>query len=253
VYVDWASEWASAHVVQAVIENKLGRECRLFDVTLVAMWQALAAGDLDASVAAWLPSLQDEYWKRYRSQVENLGPNLTGTCIGLVVPEYVAVDSIAQLQAHAERFDHKIIGIDPHAGIMGATKQAMADYGLHSFTLVSGSGATMTKALKQAVQNREWIVVTGWTPHWMFARWDMKYLRDPRSSFGRREHIATIVRKGLQDDMPRVYAFLDAFSWSAEDMAKVMLRAQKDDVSYAQAARKWVLKNQELVESWLRS
>ena len=37
----------------------------------------------------------------------------------------------------------------------------------------------MTAALKSAIANDEEIAVTGWTPHWMFARWDLKYLDDP--------------------------------------------------------------------------
>ena len=251
VYVDWASEQASAHVVQAVIEEKLGRECRLLDVTLVAMWQALAAADQDASVAAWLPSLHAKFLDGYRTEVENLGPNLIGTRIGLVVPDYVPVDSISELSKYAERFEHKIIGIDPHAGIMDTTKTALNEYGLTSFSLISGSGSTMTSALEQAVKNREWIVVTGWTPHWMFARWDLKYLADPRDVYGDKEHIATIVRQGLQEEMPRVYSFLDAFLWNSRDMADVMLKAQEEGVSYAQAAKDWVLENENLVASWL--
>ena len=251
VYVDWASEKASAHVVQAVIEEKLGRKCRLLEVTLLAMWQSLAAGDQDASVAAWLPSVQAKFLDTYRTDVQNLGPNLTGTRIGLVVPDYIPVDSIAELSEYAEQFEHKIIGIDPHAGIMNITKKAVKEYGLNSFSLVSGSGSTMTKALEQAVQNREWIVVTGWTPHWIFARWDLKYLADPDHVYGDKEHIATIVRQGLQEDMPRVYAFLDAFFWTARDMADVMLKAREEGVSYAQAAKDWVLENESRVASWL--
>jgi len=251
VYVDWASEKASAHVVQAVIEQKLGRECRLLDVTLLAMWQSLAAGDQDASVAAWLPSLHAKYLEEYHAKVENLGPNLTGTRIGLVVPDYVPVDSISELSEHSEQFEHKIMGIDPLAGIMNRTKKALNHYGLNSYSLISGSDSTMTSALEQAVRNREWIVVTGWTPHWMFARWDLKYLDDPDHVYGDKEHIATIVRQGLHQDMPRVYAFLDAFSWTARDMADVMLKARKESVSYAQAAKEWVLENESRVAGWL--
>jgi glycine betaine/proline transport system substrate-binding protein len=251
VYVDWASERASAQVVKAVLEERMGRECRLLDVTLVAMWQALAAGDQDATVAAWLPSLQARFLKRHGSEVVNLGPNLKGTRIGLVVPDYVPVDSITELTRHTERFEGKIIGIDPHAGLMDKTKKAFDAYDLHDFELVSGSGPTMTTALGRAIRKREWIVVTGWTPHWKFARWDLKYLEDPRNVYGEEEHISTIVRKGLKEDMPRVYAFLDNFSWSPGDMAEVMYKAQANGTSYAEAAKEWVHANERRVSSWL--
>ena len=251
VYVDWASERASAHVVQAVLEERMGRECRLLDVTLIAMWQALAAGDQDASVAAWLPTLQARFLERHRSEVVNLGPNLEGTRIGIVVPEYVSVDSIAELSGHADRFRHKIIGIDPHAGITEKTKEALQAYDLDAFDLVTGSGPTMTAALGEAMRNREWIAVTGWTPHWKFARWDLKYLEDPRGVYGGKEHISTIVRQGLKEDMPRVYSFLDRFHWTPEEMARVMLTARDEETSYAQAAREWVEENEARVSAWL--
>lgn len=251
VYVDWASEKASAHVVKAVLENRMGRECRLLEVTLIAMWEALAAGDQDASVAAWLPSLHARFLEKHGSKVVNLGPNLEGTRIGLVVPAYVPVDSIDELTEHAERFKGRIIGIDPHAGIMDRTKQVLDAYGMHAFDLVSGSGSTMTSALGQAIRKREWIAVTGWFPHWKFDKWDLKYLKDPRNVYGGGERICTIVRKGLREDMPRVYAFLDSFSWSPGEMREVMRKARINGSSYAEAATEWVEKNECRVEAWL--
>lgn len=252
VYVDWASETASSNVVKAVIEDKLNMNCKLLPVSLIAMWESIAAGDQDAMVSAWLPSLQARFLEKFKSRVDNLGPNLRGTKIGLVVPQYVSIDSIAELQAHSEKFDYKIIGIDPHAGIMEKTAAAIKEYNLGKYQLVSGSGPTMTRTLERAMTEGNWIVVTGWTPHWKFARWDLKYLKDPKNVFGKDEYIGTIVRKGLNNDMPEVYRFLDNFHWTPEDMAQVMLWAQDQDTTYLEAARRWVKNNQDSVKVWLR-
>ena len=252
VYVDWASETASANVVKAAIEKKLNRECDLLSVSLIAMWESLAAGDRDGMVAAWLPSLQARFLEKFRPDVENLGPNLEGTRIGLVVPEYVDIHSIEQVKTHKTRFKHKIIGIDPPAGLMKTTEKAMQEYRLDGFELVSGSGATMTTALGNAIEENRWIVVTGWTPHWMFARWELKYLEDPRNVYGDEEYIGTIVRKGLEKDMPDVYHFLDNFRWSPDDMAEVMLKAQDQDTGYPGAARQWIEENESKVNTWVR-
>ena len=251
VYVDWASELASAHVVKTVIEERLDRSCKLLPVTLIAMWEAIAIGDKDGMVAGWLPSLQSRFLEKHRSQVVDLGPNLEGTKIGLVVPEYVSIDSIGELKEHRESFNHKIIGIDPHAGIMETTEEAMEAYGLSNYSLVSGSGPTMTTALGNAIEEDRWIVVTGWTPHWKFAEWDLKYLEDPKKVYGDAERIHTVVREGLKKDMPEVYAFLDAFYWKPEHMQKVMLMATDPETSYEEAARQWVRENEELVDGWL--
>jgi len=252
VYVDWASETASSNVVKAVIEDKLNMNCKLLSVSLIAMWESIAAGDQDATVSAWLPSLQARFLDQFKSQVDNLGPNLKGTRIGLVVPQYVSIDSIAELQAYPEMFDTKIIGIDPHAGIMEKAAAAIIEYNLDKYQMVSGSGPTMARTLGRAISEGNWIVVTGWTPHWKFARWDLKYLKDPKNIFGKEEYVGTIARKGLKKDMPRVYRFLDNFHWSPGDMAQVMLWAQDQDTTYLEAARRWIKNNQDLVKVWLK-
>ncbi|MGM0418139.1 MAG: glycine betaine ABC transporter substrate-binding protein [Thermodesulfobacteriota bacterium] len=253
VYVDWESEKASAHVIKAVIQEKLHRDCELMTVSLHAMWQSLAAGDQDASVAAWLPSLQGDYLKKYGNKVRNLGINLKGTRIGLVVPEYVEIESIKELKEHREKFASRIVGIDPGAGIMGRTSEAMDLYGLNDFELISGSGPTMTVALKKAVEEKRWIVVTGWTPHWKFAKWDLKYLKDPKGVYGQKEHISTIVREGLENDMPGVFNLLQNFKWNPDDMEQVMLFARDEEMDYYQAAKRWVSENEAQVEAWLEN
>ncbi|MFO8033290.1 MAG: glycine betaine ABC transporter substrate-binding protein [Desulfohalobiaceae bacterium] len=251
VYVPWSSELASAHVVQAVIEQELSYECTLQPLTLIAMWESIAAGDKDGMVAGWLPSLQARFLQEFQAQVQDLGPNLEGTTIGLVVPKYVDVDSIAGLKRYPEKFEGKIIGIDPHAGIMQKTKKAIAEYNLADFKPVSGSESTMLSVLEQAIEENEWVVVTGWTPHWKFAEFDLKYLQDPQGVFGLQERIHTIVRQGLEEDMPEVYSFLDRFYWQPEDMEQVIRMAHEEDTSYQEAAREWIAENRAKVQNWV--
>ncbi|MCI0593538.1 glycine betaine ABC transporter substrate-binding protein, partial [Chromohalobacter sp.] len=111
--------------------------------------------------------------------------------------------------------------------------------------------ATMTAALDSAIQNKDDIVVTGWTPHWMFARWDLKYLDDPKNVYGDAEHISTIVRKGLEEDMPGAYAILDNFEWTPEQMGEVMLMNQEEDADPYENAKKWVENHPKVVDEWV--
>jgi len=249
VYVEWTSAVASTNVVRAVLEN-LGYNVKILPVSAAAMWQAVGSGDADGMVAAWLPTTHANYYRRVKDSVVDLGPNLEGTRIGLVVPDYVNIDSIAQLSDHAGKFDRKIIGIDPGAGIMSKTEQAMKDYRLYKFHLVEGSGATMTAALRDAIRNHRWIVVTGWTPHWMFSRWKLKYLKDPKGVYGGKEHIDTVVRKGLRKDMPEVYRVLNRFHWNIADMEQLMNWNEKPNSDPYQNAKRWVKEHPKLVESW---
>ncbi len=65
------------------------------------------------------------------------------------------------------------------AGIMKTSEQVLEKYDL-DFKLLASSGPAMTASLKDAIRRKKWIVVTGWRPHWMFGRWDLRFLeQDP--------------------------------------------------------------------------
>ncbi len=95
-----------------------------------------------------------------------------------------------------ESVDYKITGIDPGAGIMEATEKVLVEYDLKDWDLTTGSSAAMTASLKKAYDKEQPIIVTGWTPHWKFAKYDLKYLEDPKGVYGGEEQIRTIGRLG---------------------------------------------------------
>lgn len=252
IYVEWASEVASTNLVKAVLQEKMGYDVDMIPVSAAAMWQGIASGDADAMVAAWLPTTHGHYLEKMKNQVIDLGPNLVGTRIGLVVPTYVTLDSIEELNANAEKFDGKIIGIDPGAGLMSKTEQVLDAYDLDNLELIVGSGATMTASLANAIQQKRWVVVTGWSPHWMFAKWDLKYLEDPKNIYGGEEEIHTIVRKGLKEEMPEVYNLLDNFNWSLKDMQQVMVWNRDEQSTPYENAKRWIEQNEDKVQEWMQ-
>lgn len=147
--------------------------------------------------------------------------------------------------------DYKIIGIEPGAGLMKLTKTAIEDYNLNDWQLVEGSSAAMVAELKKAYDKQEPIIITGWSPHWMFSAFDLKYLEDPNGSFGGAEDINTLVRKGLEQDTPGAYTILDQFSWETTDMEKVMVDIA-DGMEPEEASKKWITENPDKVAQWTK-
>ena len=193
-----------------------------------------------------------DYLKKVEGKVENLGPITGGARLGWAVPSYVTIDSIAELNQYKDKFDGKIIGIDPPArALMKLSEQAVKDYGL-DLELMEGSGATMTAALQNAIKNKEWVVVTAWSPHWMFGKWDLKYLKDPKGVLGGEETINTIVRKGLKADMPDVYKFLDNFSWKDANQLQMVMAWNQENGKVYENAVKFINENPEQVAGWLK-
>ena len=249
-YVKWSCATAATYVVKAVLKEELGYDVELIPVDAEFTWLLTAAGNVDGFVCAWLPSLHRNFYGKVEYNVNDLGPNLEGTRVGLVVPGYVTIDSVAELAEHAEAFGRRITGIDSEAGIMRLTQKIIEEYPLPDMELISGSGASMTESLGRKIENREWVVVTGWTPHWKFARWDLKYLDDPENIYGGSEAIHTVVRVGLKADDFRLYSFLDSFSWEMEDIHQVMDMIQKSGKPY-ESAVSWINQNPDKVALWL--
>src|SRR5699024_4078500 len=95
----------------------------------------------------------------------------------LIVPEYMDVNSIEDLSDEAGQ---EITGIEPGAGVVAASERSLDDYdNLEGWEVVTSSSGAMTTELGQAYDSEEEIVVTGWTPHWKFQTYDLKYLEDP--------------------------------------------------------------------------
>lgn len=248
-YVQWDSEVASTHVIAEVLKNE-GYHVTLTPLDNAVMWQTVANGNADFSTSAWLPVTHGQQYQKYKSKLDDLGPNLKGTKLGLAVPKYMTdVNSIEDLSKQA---DQKITGIEPGAGIMAAAKKTLKEYhNLSSWELVAASTGAMTTSLDQAIKKKDPIVVTAWSPHWMFAKYDLKYLKDPKETFGSTENINTIARKGLKKDLPNVYKIIDKFHWTQKDMEAVMLDINKG-MSPEAAAKKWVEANKSKVSSWTK-
>jgi len=153
-------------------------------------------------------------------------------------------------QSVGEAVNYTITGIEPGAGTTTAAENTLEAYdNLDGWELETSSTAGMLTQLDQAIQNEEPIVITGWSPHYKFIQYDLKYLEDPKGAMGEVEDIHTLTRLGLEEDMPDAYQILDAFEWEVEDMETIMYEGQ--DIPFEEAAANWIEDNQETVNSWL--
>ena len=144
--------------------------------------------------------------------------------MGLVVPSYVTISSIEELNGHKDEFRNEIIGIDVGAGLMNETERVIQEYPVE-LTLKPSSGATMVAFLQKSIENKEWIVVTGWTPHWMFSRYDLKFLDDPYAA-----------------------AFFRNFSLDNEQLSELMDLVEGNPMHEEEEVKIWLSKHPEVNE-----
>lgn len=251
----WSDAEAVTRLAARTLETRLDQPVELVFLDIGIQYQGLANGDIDAMLMAWLPLTHKPYMDKVGDQVVDLGPLYTRARLGWVVPDYIPKDQLNSIddlknKDVMRKLNSQINGIDPGAGLMQASEKALEAYDLDRYRLISSSGAGMTAALSRAIKRKQWIVVTGWSPHWMFARWPLRYLEDPKQALGGRARIDALVRKGFYQDFPvEVTEFLSRMFIPLEDLEQIM--ADANDTSYDEEVQKYIDQHPKRINYWV--
>ncbi|PTN09237.1 glycine betaine ABC transporter substrate-binding protein [Mangrovibacterium marinum] len=248
--VNWIECIANTNLAKAVLEEK-GYEVKLVNADVAPVFAAVAKGNADLFLEVWEPITHKPYIEKFGDQVEHIGTIYSEGLLGLVVPQYVTINSIDELNSVKDQFEGKIIGINPGAGIMNITEDVIKNYEL-DYELVASSEAGMLASLKKAYDKQEWVVVTGWKPHTMFARYDLKILSDPKKTMGEAETISTIATKGWAAKNPELATFFKNFKMTDDLLGSLMLAVESNPGQEAEAAKQWYHEHRELVDSWFK-
>ena len=130
---------------------------------------------------------------------------------------------------------------------MNETERVIREYPVE-LTLKPSSGATMVAFLQKSIENKEWIVVTGWTPHWMFSRYDLKFLDDPQKQYGDAEQIQIMATKGFSDKDPYAAAFFRNFSLDNDQLSELMDLVEAYPMYEEEGAKIWLSEHPEVNE-----
>lgn len=234
----WADGVFVTQLAARVIEAELGQPVELVRAGIAEQYQGIASGRLDAMLMSWQPRTHGPYIRRVAGRTEDLGALYSGGRLGWAVPDYVPRDAIASIADldHPdvrERLGGRITGIEPASGLMRLSQRAVDAYGLEGFTLEPGSGPAMGEALTRAIEANEWIVVTAWNPHWMFAAFDLRYLEDERGILGGSERVHALARRGFHADHPAVAELLGRMWLPRTELEAALLDAHEDSTSAA--------------------
>jgi glycine betaine/proline transport system substrate-binding protein len=243
--------WEDLTPITGITKKVLEDAGYTVEVTSFSEWgiayAALANGDTQVMVSQTDYVAQD-YWDKNKNRLEKISPVSHGLYQGIAVPKYVTIDSLEQLNEAADKFDNKIIGIEPGAGLMRDTDDAVSEYGLE-LQLVEGSTAGMTAALKSAVDRQEWIAVTLWEPSWMVAEFDTKFLQDPKGVFPPPQSYYWIGQEGFSEEYPHARELMASVYVPLAEITAINA-AVGEGKSMDQAVADWIASHADLIERW---
>lgn len=251
----WSDAEAVTNIAKQILEQKLGYKVELLMTDIGLQYQGVAKGNLDIMLMSWLPTTHKAYWDKLSSEVVDMGIIYDNAKLGWAVPTYIPASEVKTIEdlkkpQVKERLKGSIQGIDPGAGLMRASETAIKTYGLDGYKLLASSDAGMIVSLDRAVKKKDWIVVTTWTPHWMFSKYQIRYLEDPKGALGGAEAIHAVSRKGFDKDFVKAAAFIKNFKISIKDLESVMMKAKGS--SYEKEAAAYIKNNPDVVKGWLK-
>ncbi|MGU3492641.1 glycine betaine ABC transporter substrate-binding protein [Xanthobacteraceae bacterium A53D] len=257
VKLGWGS-YADAEFVTKLaaklIKDNYGQEVELIQTDVAPLYQGVSRGNVDAMLMAWLPETHADYYARVKNRVVTLGTIYDGARLGWVVPAYIPESEIASIEdlkkpAVQEKLSGTVEGIDPGAGLTRLSQQALKDYGLDGYKLQISSEAGMMTTISRADRDQKWFVATAWSPHWMFGKYKLRYLDDPKKTLGEAERVDILARKDFKADNPKVADFLSRMHLPIADLEAAMFDAQ--ETSYDAAVDRYIKQHPDQIKTWL--
>jgi glycine betaine/proline transport system substrate-binding protein len=243
--------WEDLTPITGITKKVLEDQGYTVKVTSFSEWgiayAALTKGDVQI-LASQIDYVAQDYWNKNKNRLEKISPVSHGLYQGIAVPSYVTLNSIEELNASLEKFNNKIIGIEPGSGLMSDAGNAVKAYDL-KLQLLEGSTAAMTAALKSATDRKEWVAVTLWDPSWMWQRYEMKFLADPKGVFPPPQSYYWIGHKGFSAENPRAREAL-AGIYVPIDEIRGINAAVKDGKTMDEAINDWTAKHADLIKRW---
>jgi len=256
VTIGW-TPWSDAEVVTKlaarVLREEMGQDVELTLADIEAQFRTLASGDIDVMLMSWEPGLHASYLRQYGDALVDLGPIYEGS-IGLAVPEWVdpalvsTIEDLAKPEVR-EALGGRIVGIDPGAGLMATTREAIKAYGLEDYALEEGTGPKMVREIALAQRKEAPIVVTAWRPHMKFALYGMRYLADPKGFYADASTIHARANTGFPDRAAAVAQTLRKMTLEISDIEQIMVETREHGIDTA--LDKWIAANGDRIRSWV--
>lgn len=285
---NWVSVTAMGHILKTVLEDNLGLDVELQSATNPIVFEAMDKGTMDVHPEVWLPNqanLHQTYVKDKGTVVMN--PNgvvsFQGMCASAATAEKHGITDISDLTDPAKA---KLLDTDGDGKgelWVGATGWASTNveyiraksYGYDQTLELLEMDETLALAkLDAAITQGKPYVGLCWTPHFMFAKYDLTVLDEPThdpdkwvvfqptddpdwlsKSSAPVAWSDTLLHihyaKSLGTRQPQAAEILSNVKLNTDQVSAMVFAITVEKQDPAEFAKKWVAENGDLVDSWL--
>lgn len=278
---NWSSQIVGAEVVGGILEEA-GYSVEYVPSDSQAVYTAMCEGDIELVHEVWEGAFgvayqeqvdagcvveahnhnavtREDWW--YPSYVED-------DCPGL--PDWEALNACAAMFATAETGDKGRFLGGPVDWLKG-DEERVEGLGMDFEVVNAGSAATLWAELDAASANEEPIVLFNWTPNFVEAIYDGKFIEFPEFEEACRTdpewginkelthdcgnpatgYLKTGVGVHFQEKWPGAYDIVSRIDFTNPELAKMAAMVDVDELEASEAAAKWLADNESMWKAWL--
>lgn len=272
------NEWTGQHVTTHVAGEMLkaaGYKVEYVTAGMMNQFQALADGDIDATLEIWSSNVSDEYAKKIEEgtvvEIGDLGLNakegiaypahVADLCPGL--PAWEALKDCAQVFATAETLPMgRLVDYPADWGTPGADRMAGLD--LPFKAVPAGSEGALIAELRASTERKSPLLITFWQPHWAMSAYDVKFVDLPPGeeacftdpAWGPNPNavndcdfapsrIFKAGWSGMAEKWPAAYEILSNYQLSVEDQQPMMGAIDVDGGKVEGVVAEWMAGNED--------
>lgn len=270
----WVGYEADAAVVSYVLTNRLGCKVTETNLSEQVSWQGFASGQIDVILENWG---HEDLAKTYITQqkvAEDFGPQGNQGIIGWFVPAWMAqqypdITNWKNLNKYANLFQTPASGsqgqlLDGDPSYVTNDVALVKNLNLNYKVVVGGSEATLIKSLQTATQQKKPLLFYFYEPQWAISLYPIARVNLPPYTPGC-DAVATkvacdyppyvlnkVVRTAWANSGSPAVTMIKNFKWTNDDQNQVAEYIANQNMSDAQAAKKWVDANPDKVNAWLQ-
>ncbi|CAN5463175.1 ABC transporter substrate-binding protein [soil metagenome] len=277
----WTGSAVNAYVAKNVIECSLGTPVEIVNIDESPTWVGLDDGTVDAVLEVW-PSGHAADYQTYiaeKGTVIDLGLLGPSAKIGWYVPTFVVDEhpelatwegfkdpALAKLFATAETGDLGQFTMgDP--SYVTYDEQIIANLGLPLQYVVAGSETALLTMIDQSIADHKPFLMQFWKPHWKQLEVDLTEVTLPpvtpacdaaaASGDGTYacdypvDELYKAANANLETKNPAAFKVLRALQLTTDQQSEIAGYVDRDEMSPAEAAAKWVAANTDVWSAWL--
>ena len=271
------NEWTGQHVTTHVAGEMLkaaGYQVEFDTAGMMNQFQALADGDIHATLEIWSSNVSDEYAKKVSegtvAEIGDLGldakeglaypAHVAELCPGL--PAWEALKDCAQVFATAETLPMgRLVDYPADWGTPGAER--MAGFDLPFKAVPAGSEGALIAELRASTERQSPLFIVFWQPHWAMSAYDVQFVDVPVGNedcfndpaWGPNpsatmdcgfspSRIFKASWAGMEEKWPAAYEILSSYTLSVADQQPMMGAVDVDGRAVEEVVAEWMAANE---------